>query len=186
MSAEPILNRYLSKDELLRALFQLTDLNILPEEVLELMLLYTGQIFHIGDMIDCQDPFGKWYLAEVIRVDLTRVKVSYPTWGTRWDEWIDTDSGKISRIYSQNEYHQLKSLKVGDIVDWFSSRFHVVECRLMEFSDGGLVKLTPLVRCYTCPVFHNKEFWEKLDSKKIKKVPQSMFQLICPRKVNWC
>lgn len=54
--------------------------------------------FKLGQWIDVKDTVGQWLEAQVTKVQDNRVFVHFNGWGTRWDEWIDKDSPRISQF----------------------------------------------------------------------------------------
>lgn len=52
----------------------------------------------VGQWIDVKDTIDQWLEAQVIRVRNNQAFVHYNGWGTRWDEWIDFSSPRISHF----------------------------------------------------------------------------------------
>jgi hypothetical protein len=127
------------KDErlsLVQTLSSAVGVQHVPVELCQIIADFCEFQFKVGDLIDCKDPFRKWYLAEVLKVspDVSKVFVHYLTWSSRWDEWIDISDDKISRIYSR-ESQDLDSVQVGDKVDWFTATKHIHECIVVEVTQ---------------------------------------------------
>ena len=84
--------------------------------------------FQVGDVIDCQDMYGKWYEADVLKVAPatatrpSRLYVHYHGWNPRWDEWIPVDSPRFAKrnthtpVTDQNAANAEVQSEAGQIV----------------------------------------------------------------------
>ena len=52
----------------------------------------------IGDKIEVEDPYRKWYEAEIIESDDTYFKIHYIDWDSKWDEKIFKTSKRICKL----------------------------------------------------------------------------------------
>lgn len=44
--------------------------------------------FYLHQWLDVRDPFGKWYEAQIIALDGTRIRVHYFRWKSKYDELL--------------------------------------------------------------------------------------------------
>lgn len=63
----------------------------------------------IGQWMDVKDTIDQWLEAQVMNVRGTQAFIHYNGWGTRWDEWIDMNSSRISvyRTYTVQSQHSV-------------------------------------------------------------------------------
>eukprot|EP00826_Nyctotherus_ovalis_P007013 TRINITY_DN1171_c0_g5_i2.p1 TRINITY_DN1171_c0_g5~~TRINITY_DN1171_c0_g5_i2.p1 ORF type:complete len:336 (-),score=65.18 TRINITY_DN1171_c0_g5_i2:161-1168(-) len=54
--------------------------------------------FKLGQWVDVKDTVGQWLEAQVTKIQGSKVFVHFNGWGTRWDEWIEKDSPRISQF----------------------------------------------------------------------------------------
>jgi hypothetical protein len=80
---------------------QISDPSV-SNDVIKLISEYAREGYEVGDRIDAQDIHGKWYPSEIMDLSLLKVKVRYDGWSSKWDEWIDLDSGRIAEVYSHS------------------------------------------------------------------------------------
>jgi hypothetical protein len=52
----------------------------------------------LGQWIDAKDTVGQWLEAQITKIQGSNVYVHFNGWGTRWDEWIESDSPRISQF----------------------------------------------------------------------------------------
>lgn len=59
--------------------------------------------FVLGQWVDCKDTVNQWLEATVLQVDNdnNRVFIHYNGWPSRWDEWIDMTSPRLSLFRSR-------------------------------------------------------------------------------------
>jgi len=65
---------------------------------------FSERVFKVGEMVDCQDTVGKWLVGMIVRVEGTRVEVTFVGWPPKWNETLDVadtrmraSGSKISR-----------------------------------------------------------------------------------------
>ena len=51
--------------------------------------------YQIDTIIEALDMEGKWYSSRVLHVSENAVMVHFLRWSSKWDEWIDKDSGRL-------------------------------------------------------------------------------------------
>jgi hypothetical protein len=126
-------------------------------------------LFKVGDLVDCKDPHGVWYLAEVLQVspDGNKVFITYPTWSEKWNPLND---GKISRIYLPDDQHHWEEIQVGDKVDFFTQRNYVCECEVMAVLNNSVIKLKDARKLSGC---RNLPFGASKRVGDIRKIPTS-------------
>jgi len=54
--------------------------------------------YSLGQWIDVKDTVGQWLEAQITKIQGSRVYVHFNGWGTRWDEWIENNSPRISQF----------------------------------------------------------------------------------------
>lgn len=52
--------------------------------------------YRVGQWVDVEDTMQQWLEAQITRVAEDKVRVHFNGWGTRWDEWIPTNSPRIA------------------------------------------------------------------------------------------
>ena len=50
----------------------------------------------LGDWVDVKDTNNDWHEAQIAKLKENKAFIHYNGWGSRWDEWIDLDSPRIS------------------------------------------------------------------------------------------
>jgi hypothetical protein len=161
----------------------------IPQEICHVVADFLDPLFKDGDLVDCKDPGGKWYLAKVLHIspDGNKTFITYPGWPQRWNEWIDPlNDGKISRIYMPDSKACLEEIQVGDKVDYFeqrSPRNHVHECEVTAVLSD-VVKLKDVVPCCKNSFFKRTlEFFVAKDVGVIRRIP-THHRRICQRKIK--
>ena len=56
--------------------------------------------YQIDSTIEALDMEGRWYASRVLHVSEESVMVHYNRWSSKWDEWIDKDSGRLRPLSS--------------------------------------------------------------------------------------
>ena len=54
--------------------------------------------FSLGQWIDVKDTVGQWLEAQVAKIHGDMIYVHFNGWGSRWDEWIQKDSPRMSQF----------------------------------------------------------------------------------------
>jgi len=57
------------------------------------------RVFTPNQMVDCKDTASKWLISKVLEVKEGAVLVHYEGWSSKWDEWIDTDNPRITKLH---------------------------------------------------------------------------------------
>jgi len=57
------------------------------------------RVFTVGQLVDCKDTASKWLISKVLEVKEGQVYIHYESWSSKWDEWIDTDSPRITKLH---------------------------------------------------------------------------------------
>jgi len=57
------------------------------------------RVFTVGQFVDCKDTANKWLISKVVEVKEGSVFIHYEGWSTKWDEWLDTDSIRVAKLY---------------------------------------------------------------------------------------
>lgn len=71
--------------------------------------------FEVGDICDCLDNNGRFYLAKIINESNNQFKIHFFGWADDTDEWIDKFSQKIQSPYTFTQ-EQIISCKIGQSV----------------------------------------------------------------------
>eukprot|EP00457_Paulinella_chromatophora_P000063 gb/GEZN01000063.1/.p1 GENE.gb/GEZN01000063.1/~~gb/GEZN01000063.1/.p1 ORF type:complete len:2729 (+),score=457.52 gb/GEZN01000063.1/:65-8188(+) len=65
----------------------------------------------VGDKVDCKDTMQSWLVAEIIEIrekphGEDEIKIHYVGWPSRWDEWIERTSDRVSPLatYTKGKY----------------------------------------------------------------------------------
>jgi hypothetical protein len=159
----------------------------MSKDLCSIVAAYFPETLKPGDFVDCLDAASSRYLAEVLDVssDGTEALIHFVYWDKKWDEWINLDEGRISRVYAPAEFEEesLSSIAVGDRVDWFHPTQHIHECVVVELTedDHPLLRLQEADTQCGCREYQ-PPFWVPLTSRVVKRVPTEPDQLIHPRK----
>ena len=83
-------------------------------------------------VLEALDMEGKWYTAKVIYVASHSVMVHYHGWSSKWNEWLEKDSGRLRvrvRHSTKRDRHGDAATKAGDAKD---TKSHDDVCALCE------------------------------------------------------
>ena len=93
--------------------------------------------FKVGQCIDVLDTVDKWSEAEVVAVDGNRVLVHYIYWQSKWDEWIDKHSSRISPVGTE-VYMENGVLKIGHRIEALDSVKKWLEAHVIQANETSV------------------------------------------------
>jgi len=62
---------------------------------------FSERVFKVGDYVDCQDSVNKWMVAQVVKVEDTRVEINFVGWASKWNEALDVANPRMRPLGSR-------------------------------------------------------------------------------------
>ncbi len=158
----------------------------LYDDIVDLIASFTTwKQIKMGQFVDVQDLFTKWYVSIIINVGYSReticAYIGYCNWPRGWSEWIPIDSDRIQPLGTHTRGIPYLGYFTGFIHKYIDLKDFKLSCGSMVSYDEDF----GIVIKYRHPKVHVRFYycdrWVNIDELKFDDIPSKEWYCVCGR-----